>query len=91
MLSQASLDLSIRALATTVERTYQLFLENRSPLKINAMKDVLVEIALVVQECSQFITKYSEAKTFCMPPVPVVFIRLIFIYGYGSGRVFSWK
>ncbi|KIM58626.1 hypothetical protein SCLCIDRAFT_1082138, partial [Scleroderma citrinum Foug A] len=64
MLSQASLDPSIGGLVATVERTYQLFLENRSPSKINATKDVLVEIALVLQECSQFITKYSEAKTF---------------------------
>ena len=29
------------------------------------MKDVLAEIAQVVQECAQFIAKYSETKSFC--------------------------
>ena len=47
-------------------------MENRSSSKINATKDVLVEIAQVIQECAQFITKYSETKTFCTLPFPVV-------------------
>ena len=71
MLSQASLDPSVRGLVITIERTYELVLENRASSKINATKDVLVEIAQVVQECAQFITKYSETKTFCMSPIPV--------------------
>ncbi|KIM69301.1 hypothetical protein SCLCIDRAFT_19907 [Scleroderma citrinum Foug A] len=64
ILLQASLDASIRDLVTRIEQTYELILENRSSSKINATKDVLVEIAQVIQECAQFITKYSETKTF---------------------------
>ncbi|KIM53042.1 hypothetical protein SCLCIDRAFT_1223218 [Scleroderma citrinum Foug A] len=64
ILSQASLDASIVGLVTTIERTYEVILENRPSSNINATKDVLVEIAQVVQECAQFITKYSESKAF---------------------------
>jgi len=42
-----------------------IILENTSLSKINATKDVLAEIAQVVQECAQFIVKYSETKRFC--------------------------
>ena len=86
MLSQASLDPSIVGLVATIERTYELVLENRSSSKINATKDVLIEIAQVVQECVQFITKYSETKTFCTPPIPVVFMRLIIFIGSWLGK-----
>jgi len=86
MLSQASLDASIGSLLTTIERTYALVMDNKASLKINATKDVLVEIAQVVQECPQFITKYSETKTFCTPPIPVAFIRLIFFVGSWLGK-----
>jgi len=86
MLSHASIDASIGGLVTTIERTYELILENRSSSKINATKDVLVDIAQVVQECAQFITKYSETKTFCMPPIPVVFLKLIFFIGSWLGK-----
>ena len=55
-------------------------------MKINAMKDVLMEIAQVVQECMQFVTKYLETKSFCMPPIPVVLIRLIFFIGSWLGK-----
>ncbi|KIM52206.1 hypothetical protein SCLCIDRAFT_573911 [Scleroderma citrinum Foug A] len=64
ILSQASLDASIGGLVTRIEQTYELILENRSSSKINATKDSIVEIAQVVQECAQFITKYSETKAF---------------------------
>ncbi|KIM66068.1 hypothetical protein SCLCIDRAFT_399095, partial [Scleroderma citrinum Foug A] len=64
MLSQPSLDASIGGLVSTIERTYELVMDHRASSKINATKDVLVEIAQVVQECAQFVTKYSETKTF---------------------------
>ena len=86
MLSQASLDASIGSLVTTIEQTYELVMDNRASSKINATKDVLVEITQVVQECTQFITKYSETKTFCMPPIPVAFMRLIFFVGSWLGK-----
>ena len=86
MLSQASLDPSIGGLVTIIERTYELVLENRSSSKINATKDILLETAQVVQECTQFITKYSETKAFCTLPIPVVFMRLIFFIGSWLGK-----
>ncbi|KIM56811.1 hypothetical protein SCLCIDRAFT_207037 [Scleroderma citrinum Foug A] len=64
MLSHASLDASVGGLVAGIERAYEVILGNRSSSKINATKDVLVEIAQVVQECAQFITKYSETKIF---------------------------
>jgi len=86
MLSHASTDTSLRGLVTTIERTYELVLENRSSLKINATKDVIVEITQVVQECMQFITKYSETKTLCMPLIPVDFMKLILFTGSWLGK-----
>jgi len=86
MLSQASFDASIGGLVTGIERTYGLILENTSSPKINAMKDVLVEIAQVVQECAQFVTKYSETKAFCTPSIPVVFMRFMFSTGSWLGK-----
>ena len=52
-------------LITRIGRTYQLILDNRSSSQINAMKNVLAEIAQVIQECAQFITKYAETTSFC--------------------------
>ena len=86
MLSQASFDASIRGLVTGIERTYELILENTSSSKINATKDVLVEIAQVIQECAMFITKYSETNDFCTPSIPVVFMRFIFSTGSWLGK-----
>ena len=65
-MSQANLDEYIGDLITRIKRTYELILENKSPSKINAARDVLGEIAQVVQECAHFIAKYSETKSFCM-------------------------
>ena len=64
-MSQANLDTSVGDLLAKVKQTYELIQDNMSSSKINAMKDVLLQIAQVVQECAQFITKYSEAKNFC--------------------------
>ena len=76
MLSQTSFDTSIGGLVTGIQQAYELILENRSPSKINSSKDVLVEIAQVVQECSQFVIKYSETKNFCALVMPVTSIAI---------------
>jgi len=80
MLLHAGIDTSLRGLVTTIEQTY-LILESRSSSKINAMKDVLLEIAQIIQECAQFIMKYLETKTSCMPLIPVAFMKLMFFTG----------
>ena len=64
-MSQANLDASVWDLFAKVKQTYELTLDNTSSSKMNATKDVLLQIAQVVQECSQFIAKYSEIKNFC--------------------------
>ena len=64
-MSQANLDASIGDLLAKVKQTYELILDNMSSSKINTTKDVLLQIAQVVQECAQFIAKYSEIKSFC--------------------------
>ena len=89
MRSQPSLDASIGDLVTTIERTYELVMINKDSSKINATKDILVEIAQVVQECAQFVTKYSETKAFCTSPIPVVFMKYIFFIGLWLGKSVS--
>ncbi|KAL4078980.1 WD40-repeat-containing domain protein [Scleroderma yunnanense] len=64
VLSQANLDASISDLISRIKQTYELILGYKSPSKINSMKDVLVQISQVVQECAQFISRYSETKSF---------------------------
>ena len=59
------MDASIADLVTRIKRTFELILDNMSPSKVNATKDVLVDIAQVIQECAQFIAKYSEIASFC--------------------------
>ena len=63
-------------LVTGIQQAYELILENRSLSKINSSKDVLVKIAHALQECSQFIIKYSETKHFCVLVIPVIVIAL---------------
>ena len=65
LLSQANWDASIAGLIVRIKRIYELLLEHKSPSKLNAMKNVLVEIAQAIRECAQFIAKYSEIITFC--------------------------
>ena len=60
-----NLDASVADLITRIKRTYELVLENRSPSKINATNDMLVEIVQAILECAQFIVKYSETTGFC--------------------------
>ncbi|KIM58285.1 hypothetical protein SCLCIDRAFT_28184 [Scleroderma citrinum Foug A] len=86
ILLQASLNASIGGLVTGIEQTYEVILGNRSSSKINAMKYVLVEITQVIQECAQFITKYSETKIFCAPLTPIAFMKLIFFTGLWLGK-----
>ena len=76
MLSQTSFDASIEDLVTGIQQAYQLILENRSLSKINSSKDMLVKIAQVLQECSHFITNYSETKNFCALVIPSISIPL---------------
>ena len=77
MLSQTSFDASMGDLVTGIQQAYELILENRSTSKINFSKDVLVEIAQVVQRCSQFVIKYSETENFCALVTPVTFIAIL--------------
>ena len=58
-------------LITRIKRIYEVILENNSLLKINAVDYVLVEIAQVMQECAQFIAKYSETASFCASITPI--------------------
>ena len=77
MLSHTRLDASIEDLVSGIQQAYELILENRSSSKINSSKEVLVEIAHVVQECVQFAVKYSETENFCTPVISTVFIITI--------------
>ena len=43
ILSQANLDASVTVLVIRIKQTYELILENKSPAKINATKDVLLK------------------------------------------------
>ena len=69
ILAQANLDASIATLLSRVRDTYVLILENKSLLKINATKDVLVQIAQIIRECAFFISQYLDTKNFCSPPL----------------------
>ena len=71
ILSQATLDASIGDLVTRVRQTYEFLLEDMSPSMVNAMKDILVEISHVMQECAEFIVKCSETANFCTLITPV--------------------
>ena len=59
---------------------YELILENATSSKINASEDILAQIAQVVQECAQFIAKYSETKNFCMLPPLRVLMRVLILF-----------
>ena len=69
ILSQANRDESISTLLSRVGQTYELILEDRPPSKINATKDILVQIAQIIRECALFISQYSETKSFCRLPL----------------------
>ena len=58
---------SIGDLLAKVKQTYEFILDNTTSSKINATKDVLLQIDQIVQECAQLIAKYSETKSVCTP------------------------
>ena len=80
MLSQTSIDASIGDLVTGIYQAYEVIMENRSLSKINSSKDVLVQIAQVIQECSQFVIKYSETKNFCTLVILVISIATSYFH-----------
>ena len=87
MLSQTSLDASVEGLVNGIQQAYELILENRSSSKINSSKEVLVDIAHVVQECVQFAVRYSETATFCTLVISTVFITISLLStGYCLGK-----
>ena len=71
ILAQANLDAAIKDLSSRIGQTYQIIVDNRSPSKVNSVKDVLVQVAQVMQECAQFISYYSETKGFCKSSLPI--------------------
>ena len=81
------LDASIEDLLSRIKQTYDLLLENQSPVKINSMHNVLIPIAQVMQECAQFISKYSDTKSFCTSLVDLLFLEgLMFPIGIRLGK-----
>ncbi|KAG6329000.1 hypothetical protein ID866_10089 [Astraeus odoratus] len=64
ILSQATLDASVQDLLCKIGKTYHFIIEEDILSKVNAMKDTLAQLAQTVQECAQFIVKYSETKSF---------------------------
>ena len=87
MLSHTNLDASVGDLVNGIRQMYELILENRSSSKINPSKEVLVEIAQVVQECIQFVVKYSDTATFCTLVISTVFIAISSLStGYCLGK-----
>ena len=89
ILSQANLDASIEDLIIRIEQAYELILQNKSSSKINAKRDVIVEIAQVIQECAQFIATYSDTTNFCTLITPVFITRLTLIGRRLGKNVFS--
>ena len=77
MLSQTSFDASMGDLVTGIQQAYEVILENRSTSKINFSKDVLVQIAQVVQDCSYFVIKYPETENFCALVAPANFVSIL--------------
>ncbi|KAL4072551.1 hypothetical protein V8B97DRAFT_312171 [Scleroderma yunnanense] len=64
ILSQANLDASMMDLTSRIKQTYELILDNLSSAKINCTRDVLAQIALLIYECADFVSSYSETKGF---------------------------
>ena len=71
-----NLDTPIAELVPQIKRTYEVILDNMTLPKINAKRDVLVEIAQAMQECAQFIAKYSDITNFCAP-LTAVFATMV--------------
>jgi len=87
ILAQANLDVSIATLLCRVGQTYKLILKHMSSSKINVTKDILVQIAQIIQECVIFISQYSATKSFCrLPRLSLPFQEFISFTGLRLGK-----
>ncbi|KAG6330329.1 hypothetical protein ID866_8760 [Astraeus odoratus] len=66
ILDQDSCDESVSALLEKVQEVYEFLLEKDTLEYINTKEHILVQIAQVVGNCAEFITKYSERKSFVL-------------------------
>ena len=63
-----NLDEDMNNLLAKISQTYHFLMADETLAAIDIMKEVLAQIAQVVQQCAQFIANYSETKKFCMRP-----------------------
>ncbi|KIM57165.1 hypothetical protein SCLCIDRAFT_29012 [Scleroderma citrinum Foug A] len=66
ILSQADIDDDMNDLLAKISHTYHFLMENETLAEIDIVKEMLAQIAQVVQQCAQFIANYSETKKFWM-------------------------
>ena len=66
ILSNTNLDEDVNDLLAKISETYHFLIANETIPAFDVMKEMLAQIAQVVQECAQFTTNYSETKKFCM-------------------------
>lgn len=64
IISQVNLDMAMSSLLSKISMVYKLLMEEEIVAKLTSMKDTLLQIAQLVRECSQFISNYSETKSF---------------------------
>ncbi|KAI6137123.1 hypothetical protein F5141DRAFT_69824 [Pisolithus sp. B1] len=64
ILAQANLDTTIHDLLAKILTVYQFLLADGVLARAISMKDTLAQTAQILQECSQFISNYSETKNF---------------------------
>ncbi|KAI6160428.1 hypothetical protein EDD17DRAFT_807205 [Pisolithus thermaeus] len=64
IISQVNLDMAMSSLLSKISMVYKLLMEDETSAKLTPMKDTLLQIAQIVRECSQFISNYSETKSF---------------------------
>ena len=65
ILSQANIDEDMNDLLAKISHTYHFLMADETLAEIDIMKEMLAQIAQVVQQCAQSITHYSETKKFC--------------------------
>ncbi|KAI6161929.1 hypothetical protein EDD17DRAFT_1896623 [Pisolithus thermaeus] len=64
ILAQANLDTTIHDLLAKILTVYQFLSGDGVLTRAISMKDTLAQTAQILQECSQFISNYSETKNF---------------------------
>ncbi|KAG6332422.1 hypothetical protein ID866_6668 [Astraeus odoratus] len=64
ILDQDSYDESVSALLTKVQEVYEFLQEEDTLQHIQEREQILLQIAQVVSNCAEFISKYSEKKSF---------------------------